>query len=140
MKKILATIFFISICIAVCAKTQDDKFINALRTCSSYKDSGNINTEGITANSIKEISGWQDNKCIYKEAVNMNGFNINIKCGFSQQQINEIISVADAYYLTLRYSNEQIDTSSLDAVKNNPLANVFNKYVQNPEVCSISGL
>ena len=138
MKKFLITLFVICVCLAVYARSQDDKFINALRDCSSYKDSGNVNTEGITAQSTKEITGWNNDKCVYKEAVNLNGANVNIKCSFSKAQIKEITSVADAYYLTLQYSQENIDTSSLDSIKSNPLANVFNKYIQDPNVCSIN--
>ena len=139
MKKFLVSLFVISICMAVYARTQDDKFINALRTCSSYKSSGNVNSDGINALSSTEITGWQNGKCGYKETVNLGGINVDIICNFSKQQIHEITSVADAYFLTLQYSQENPDTS-LDGVKNNPLANVFNKYVQNPNVCSIRGL
>ena len=140
MKKFLIVLSVVSICLAVYAKTQDDNFINALRSCSSFRDSGVINTDGINAQSTKEISGWQNGKCAYRETINLNGANVDIKCNFSQAQIKEITSVADAYFLTLRYSQEQVDTSSIDAVKNNPLANVFNKYIQDPNVCSIGGL
>ena len=139
MKKFLITLSIISICLAVYAKTQDDKFINALRDCSSYSDSGDVHTEGITAKSSKEISGWHDGKCTYKESLNLNGTKVNITCNFSKAQIKEISSVADAYYLTLQYSQEPVDTSSFDAVKNNPLSNVFNKYIQDPSVCTIGG-
>ena len=139
MKKFLITLLVICFCLAVYAKTQDDKFINALRNCSSYKDSGSVDAEGMTALSKKEITGWNNDKCVYKEAVSLNGTNINIKCNFSKAQIKEITSVADAYYITQQYSQENIDTSSLDAIKNNPLANVFNKYIQDPNVCSIDG-
>lgn len=140
MKKFLITSMVICICIAVYAKSQDDKFINALRNCSSYRESGNVNTDGVTAKSTKMIAGWQDGKCAYREAINLNGVNVNIKCNFSKAQIHEITSVADAYLLTLQYSGDNIDTSSADAIKNNPLANVFNKYIQDPSVCELSGL
>ena len=138
MKKFFITAIVICICIAVYAKSQDDKFINALRDCSSYKESGNINTDGVNAQSTKEITGWNSDKCVYKEAINLNGTHVNIKCNFTKSQINEITTVADAYYVTLKYSQESIDTSSVDAIKNNPLANVFNKYIQDPKVCSIN--
>ena len=138
MKKILVIIFVLCICITV--KASEDKFINALKTCSGFTDSGTINTDGISATSTKQILGWHNNKCTYKENISMNGINVNIACHFTKSQIKEITSVADAYFLTLKYSGEQADTSSLDAVKNNPLTNVFNKYIQDQSVCEISGL
>ena len=140
MKKFFIALIVVGICLAVYAKNQDDKFINALRNCSSYRDSGQVNTDGITALSTKEIIGWNDGRCVYRENINLNGANVNIRCNFSKAQLNEITSVADAYFLTLKYSQQSIDTSSIDAIKNNPLANVFNKYIQDPNVCSVGGL
>lgn len=140
MKKFFILLSIVCVCITVYAKTHDDKFINALRSCSSYSESGDINTDGIIAKTTKEISGWHNNRCEYQETINLNGARVNIKCKFSKPQIQEISSVADAYYLTLKYSGESADISSLNAVKNNPLANVFNKYIQDPDVCSIGGL
>ena len=137
MKKFLIVASVLCLCIAVYAKSQDDKFINALRSCASYTDSGNVTTDGINAISTKVIAGWHDGKCAYKEAINLNGAHVNIQCRFPKTAINEITSVADAYYMTLQYSKEQPDTSS-EAIKNNPLANVFNKYLQDPSVCSIN--
>ena len=138
MKKFLVIISIL--CVSLMVKASDDKFINALRNCSNYTDSGTINADGISASSTKQILGWNNHKCTYKENINMNGINANITCRFTKSQINEITSVADAYFLTLKYSKEKPDTSSLDAVKNNPLTNVFNKYVQDPSVCEINGL
>lgn len=140
MKKFFITLTVICICLAVYAKSQDDKFINALRNCSKYESSGDVNTQGVNAQSHTEILGWHNEKCGYKETINLNGVNVNISCHFSKSQVKEITSVADAYYTTLQYSNESPDTSSLDAIQNNPLANVFNKYIQDPNVCTIGGL
>ena len=138
MKKVLVLLSIL--CIGLMVKASDDKFINALRTCSAFSDSGTVNAEGISAKTTKQITGWHDGKCTYKENVNISGMNVNMTCRFSKPQIQEITSVADAYYLTLKYSHENVDTSSLDAVKNNPLANVLNKYLQDQSVCEMSGL
>ena len=138
MKKIL--VFISVLCICLMVKASDDVFINALRTCSNFRDSGTVNTEGVSAKTTKQITGWHDGKCTYKENIKMNGLNINMTCHFTKAQIQEITSVADAYYLTLKYSQEQTDLSSPDAAKNNPLANVFNKYLQDQSVCEMNGL
>ena len=125
---------------AVYATNSDDKFINALRNCSSYKESGTINVQGISAQSSKSILGWNNDKCTYKENLVISGMNTNVTCHFSRPQIKEISDVADAYFLTLKYSNENVDTSSVEAAQNTPLAHVFNKYLQDPQVCTISGM
>ena len=139
-RNFLITLTLLVCAMAVYATGSVDKFIYALRNCSQYRELGTINVEGITAQSSKSISGWQNEKCIYKENLIISGMNTNVTCRFSRPQIKEISSVADAYFLTLKYSNEGVDTSSLEAAKNTPLANVFNKYLQDPQVCTISGM
>ena len=116
-----------------------DKYIDALRDCSQFSDSGDVAVDGIQATSKKQIFGWVNGKCKYKESISMNGINADILCNFTKPQIKEIVSVADAYYYTLKYSGESPDTASFDAIKNNPVSNVFNKYLQDPSVCSIGG-
>jgi len=132
MKKILASIVLI-FCLTLIAKAGDDKFIDALRNCSYYHDSGTVNIQ-------ESISGWNNDKCTYRENVKLNGADMNITCKFTKPQIKEITSVVDAYFLTLKYSGEETDTSSFDAVKNNPVTNVFNKYLQDSSVCTFDGL
>ena len=50
------------------------------------------------------------------------------------------MSVADAFDITQKYTEEDIDLSSTEAVKNNPVAKVLGKYLQDPDVCTISGM
>ena len=116
-----------------------DKYVDALRNCSQYSETGNLSVDGLQVTSKKQIFGWIDGKCKYKETINMNGINADILCNFTKPQIKEIVSVADAYYYTLKYSGEMPDTSSLESAKNNPISNVFNKYIQDQSVCSIGG-
>ena len=140
MKKYFVIPVILSAMICLSANSSQDDYIDALKNCSSYSDFGNVSTDGITATSHKQILGWHGDKCRYKETVNVGGSNVDILCNFSKSQIREITSVADAYYTTLKYSKSTPDTSSLEAIQNNPIVNVFNKYLQNPDVCSISGL
>ena len=133
---ILLILIFVA-CLSVSAS--GDKYIDALRNCSQYSESGNVAVDGIQVASKKQIFGWIDGKCKYKETISMNGINADILCNFTKPQIKEIVSVADAYFYTLKYSGEMPDTSSLDSAKSNPISNVFNKYLQDPSVCSIGG-
>ena len=134
--KVLLLLIFIA-CSSVFAS--EDKYIDALRNCTQYSDAGNVAVDGIQASSKKQIFGWVDGKCKYKESISINGINADILCNFTKPQIKEIVSVADAYFYTLKYSGETPDTSSLESAKNNPITNVFNKYLQDPSVCSIGG-
>ena len=137
MKRFLTVFCLFIFCLSV--QAENDRFIEALRNCSSFTDEGIMNVNGIPAKSYKKMTGWQNNRCIYKETVVLGDNQYTNVCKFTKPQIQEITSVADAYYLTLKYSNEEIDTSSVNAVKNNPLFKVLNKYLQNPDVCSLQG-
>ena len=127
-------------CLITISAQNEDMFINALRNCTPYNSSDEININGITATSVKQMQGWQGDKCYYKETVKLNGMDFTTSCKFTKEQIHEIVSVADAYFLTQKYSKEEIDLSSSDTVKNNPIVQVLNKYLQDSSVCSIQGL
>ena len=138
MKKyiIVILIFIVSNIIAVLAQN-DDIFINALRNCTPYNSSDEIDINGTKATSKKQMQGWHGDKCTFKETVKLNGMNFVTTCQFSKNQIQEIVSASDNYFSTLKYSNKQIDISSPDAVKDNPVVQILNKYLQDPSVCTI---
>jgi len=100
MKKILASIVLI-FCLTLIAKAGDDKFIDALRNCSYYHDSGTVNIQGLSVVSTKSISGWNNDKCTYRENVKLNGADMNITCKFTKPQIKEITSVAEIHHLLM---------------------------------------
>ncbi len=135
MKKII--LFAIALTIPCFVLADDTRFINALKNCSSYSESGNVNSNGTNATSVKNISGWQDGKCAYRETVKMGEITADINCNFTKPQLQEITSVMDAYMLTLKYSGEDVDISSPDAVQKNPVVKVWNTYIQNPNVCKV---
>lgn len=114
----------------------DAKFTNALKNCSSYSESGKVNTEGLDVTSTKKILGWEGDRCVYQENVQFSGINSSVTCKFTQPQINELVSVMQAYALVQSYSAEKVDTSSISAVQDNPVVKAWNKYLQNSAVCS----
>lgn len=116
----------------------DAKFASALRNCSSYSESGTVNTEGMNVTSNKKILGWQGDKCVYQEKVNFAGIDSCITCKLSKAQISELVNVMLAYAVVQQYSKSNVDTSSLSAVQDNPVVKVWNKYLQDSSVCTIS--
>ncbi len=138
MKKFSLLIFCISLTALVVLA--DISFVGALKTCTPFSDSGIVNTQGIQATSTKVIEGWEGNKCVYREKVSFSGMNTTTTCKFTKPQIDEIVSVMQAYELVQKYSNEKVDTSNLEAAKNNPVIKVWQKYLQDSAVCTISDL
>lgn len=130
------------ICIAITTiiVSANSGFLASFKACSPYTEKGVVNTDGLEVNSKKEISGWQDNKCVYKESTSFSNINSTVTCKFTKAQLNEIASVMQAYDLVQKYSNETVDTSSLESAKNNPVVKVWQKYIQDASVCTISGL
>lgn len=138
MKKYFILTIFIIICTTLIALADDVRFINALKSCSSYSESGVVNTEGLNVTSNKKILGWEGDKCVYQEKVNFSGIDSCITCRLSKSQIKELTSVMEAYNLVQQYSKEDIDTSSISGVQNNPIVKAWNKYLQDSSVCTVS--
>ena len=138
MKNIFLITLFILISTTLISLADDVKFINALKNCSSYSETRNINTEGMNVNSHKQILGWENDRCVYKEKVNFSGTDSCMVCKFNKSQINEIVNVMKAYNTVQMYSPQEIDTSSYEAVKNNPVVKVWGKYLQDSSVCTLT--
>ena len=135
MKKyLIAGILILFVSIAVFA--DDSAFYNALKNCSSYSNSGTVNTEGMDVNFRNNINGWVDGKCVYKEYVNMQGVESCVTCKFTKNQLNELVNVMRAYSIVQGYTGESVDTSSLSGVQNNPVVKVWNKYLNDSSVCN----
>ena len=128
------------LCVAVTAVSAGADIASSLKNCSPYSESGTVNTEGMNVTTAKQIMGKQGDRCVYKETVNFQGMDVTTICKFTQPQINEITSVMNAYSLVQQYSDNSVDTSSLDNVKNNPVVKVWNKYLQDSSTCTMSGL
>ena len=136
MKKL--ALLFLCITITTIIVTADSGFIGAFKNCIPFTDSGIVKTEGMDVKSTKQIFGWENDKCVYRETTQFSNINSTITCRFNKSQLNEIVSVMQAYELVNKYSNENIDTSSLEAAKNNPIVKVWQKYLQDSSVCKIN--
>ena len=132
-------IFVAVMAVTLAVFASDSQFTNALRNCSQYSESGSVNAEGMNVHSIKQITGKQGDKCVYKETVNMSGPDITITCKFTDTQRYELVSVMDAYDLVQKYSKDNVDTTSVSAVQDNPVVRAWNKYLQDTSVCTLSG-
>lgn len=136
MKKYL--LFCLTILItAIIAVADDDAFATALQTCSNYSNSGLVNTDGMKVKYKNEILGWNGDKCVYKEYVSYSGMDTCTTCRLTKRQINELVKVMRAYSTVQQYTGEDVDTSSISKVQNNPVVRVWNKYLQDSSVCTI---
>ena len=141
MKKTCFFVLFLALTMTLLVSyASDADFSKALRNCSHYSESGQVNTDGMSVHTIKHIDGWQGNKCTYTENMQYSGLNVNVVCKFTQPQLNELSSVMDAYSVVQNYSGEKVDLSNSSDVQNNPVVKVWNKYLQNSSVCKIDGL
>lgn len=129
---------FIIVCTALISFADDLKFSQSLMHCTSYSESGSISTEGMEVISHKQILGWENNKCVYKEILQMQGTSTCIVCKFNKSQLSELTSVMNAYNVVQQYSDTKIDTSTLSAVKDNPVVKAWSKYLQDTSVCTIN--
>lgn len=132
-------IFALTIILTTLIVLADDaKFAYALKNCSSYSESGSVQTDGINVTSSKKILGWQGDKCVYQEKVNFSGVDSCVTCKLSKAQINELVNVMQSYAVVQQYSKSSVDTSNLSAVQDNPVVKAWSKYLQDSSVCTIS--
>ena len=132
-------IFALTIILTTLIVLADDaKFAYALKNCSSYSESGSVQTDGINVTSSKKILGWQGDKCVYQEKVNFSGVDSCVTCKLSKAQINELVNVMQSYAVVQQYSKSNVDTSNLSAVQDNPVVKAWSKYLQDSSVCTIS--
>ena len=132
-------IFALTIILTTLIVLADDaKFAYALKNCSSYSESGSVQTDGINVTSSKKILGWQGDKCVYQEKVNFSGVDSCVTCKLYKAQINELVNVMQSYAVVQQYSKSKVDTSNLSAVQDNPVVKAWSKYLQDSFVCTIS--
>ena len=132
-------IFALTIILTTLIVLADDaKFAYALKNCSSYSESGSVQTDGINVTSSKKILGWQGDKCVYQEKLNFSGVDSCVTCKLSKAQINELVNVMQSYAVVQQYSKSKVDTSNLSAVQDNPVVKAWSKYLQDSSVCTIS--
>ena len=132
-------IFALTIILTTLIVLADDaKFAYALKNCSSYSESGSVQTDGINVTSSNKILGWQGDKCVYQEKLNFSGVDSCVTCKLSKTQIDELVNVMQSYAVVQQYSKSKVDTSNLSAVQDNPVVKAWSKYLQDSSVCTIS--
>ena len=132
-------IFALTIILTTLIVLADDaKFSYALKNCSSYSETGSVQTDGINVTSSKKILGWQGDKCVYQEKLNFSGVDSCVTCKLSKAQIDELVNVMQSYAVVQQYSKSKVDTSNLSAVQDNPVVKAWSKYLQDSSVCTIS--
>lgn len=136
-KSFLIFIMFFLSSISVIADI-DDRFFNALSTCTPYTNNGAFDTAGIAADYNSQILGWSEDKCVFKEKVNLMGLEACVICKLSKPQIKDFTDLATLYKDSLPSNIENMDVSSIEELKNNPVINLWNQYVQDPEVCTLN--
>ena len=136
-KKILIFTAMLSI-LCLGAVSSEADFSKALKNCTPFSDSGQVQTAGMNVQSTKRIVGWQGDKCVYKESVKFMDITSDISCRLSKAQILELSSVIDAYSLVQKYSDSKPDFSDLEYAQNNPVSKAWSKYLQDNSVCTIT--
>lgn len=136
-KKILIFTAMLSI-LCLGAVSSEADFSKALKNCTPFSDSGQVQTAGMNVQSTKRIVGWQGDKCVYKESVKFMDISSDISCRLSKAQILELSSVIDAYSLVQKYSDSKPDFSDLESAQNNPVSKAWSKYLQDNSVCTIT--
>lgn len=115
----------------------DEGFYKALQSCTPYFTNGVVDVNNIVADYKSQIVGREQDKCVYKKYVNLMGTQVCTTCRFNQTQIDEIVSVMQRYKTGYSATGEEIDIYNIEEIKKTPVISVWNKYLENSDVCKL---
>ena len=132
-------IFYLSVCVLFLAgimnvkANENQDFTDSLKTCTNYYENQTIKLQDFTISTIREIHGWKDGKCSYKETVSAAEKKYSVNCNLSQEHINELVKTMENF----NQSSKDLDLNDFEQIQKSSVATNWSKYLQNPEICSI---
>ncbi len=102
-------------------------FLNRLSTCSYYSET--VGARDYTSKS--EISGWDNDKCVYKNEIHQANMTYTLECRFSREQIEKLVNTVSAE------SNTQyvFKDNSIKLKNSDTLAKIWNSYLHDKTIC-----
>lgn len=134
MKKILLSLSFVFLAIYTLKANAFVSFPQAIKTCEKYSNNGAITQKGETFNILITLDKAK-NKCTYKEKIYQGNDYQMLTCKFTQDQ-QEFISKS-----MLKFNQtfaKEIAKNNIFEAKLTTNAEVFQKYLANPEICQIT--
>ena len=115
----------------------DLRFLNALRSCSPYDSNGAIEVQGVNADYRTMIVGWDNDKCVYKKYLNLQGLSICTVCRFGKSHINQIVRTMETYKTGYDEYGNEVDINDVETMKNTPVVKLWNQYLTDPNLCNV---
>ena len=137
MKKFLLAIILILLTMSFSYAESDLRFLNALKTCSPYNSNGAIEVQNINADYKSQIIGWENDKCIYKKYVSIQGISICTTCRFNEFHIKEIVRTMETYKTGYTKSGIEVDINDVETMKQTPVIKLWNQYLADPNICNV---
>lgn len=110
-------------------------FTENLKDCKEYYGSQTIDLQEVKLTTTRQIQGWVDGKCSYKEAVSTKDSKYTVNCLLSKEHIAELVKTMEDFERD--ESSKSIDLNDFTQVQNSSVVSNWSKYLQNPEICSI---
>ena len=136
MKKIFLILGIILTASFVYAES-DARFVSALKTCSHYESNGSMEVQSIGADYKSQIVGWENNKCVYKKYVSLQGLSLCTVCKFNKYHINQIVNTMEIYKTGFDEYGNEVDINNIEAMKNTPVVRLWNQYLADPSICNV---
>ena len=136
MKKIFLVLSIILTASFVYAES-DARFVSALKTCSPYESNGSREVQSIGADYKSQIVGWENNKCVYKKYVSLQGLSLCTVCKFNKYHINQIVKTMETYKTGFDEYGNEVDINNVEAIKNTPVVRLWNQYLADPSICNV---
>ncbi len=121
--------------VALVQANDTTSFTENLKDCREYYGSQTIDLQDIKLTTTRQIQGWVDGKCSYKEAVSTKDAKYTVNCLLSKENIADLVKTMEDFEKD--ESNKNIDLNDFSQVQSSTIVSNWSKYLQNPEICSI---
>ncbi len=109
------------------------KFISSLKNCTSYSTTETSNVLGMQIYTSRQIMGWSNGKCIYKEIKGPVNNKYTFNCRFTQPQLNSLVRSA----LQSSTGKTSVSTDLTEgSASTSGDDDVWNEYMSNLNICT----
>lgn len=138
MKFRIIFIAIVLICLVRVALVQANdttSFTENLKDCKEYYGSQTIDLQEVKLTTTRQIHGWVDGKCSYKETVSTKEAKYTVNCLLTKEHIANLVKTMEDFEKD--ETGKNIDLNDFAQVQNSTVVSNWSKHLQDPEICSI---
>jgi hypothetical protein len=118
-------------------KCQKNIKVGPMNNCDLEMTQDDINRDNCIRGQDKKHSKWENNKCVYKKYVSLQGISVCTVCKFNKYHINQIVKTMEMYKTGFDEYGNEVDINNVETMKNTPVVRLWNQYLADPSICNV---